>query len=116
MPTQIIESIIQQTDQLTAQEKMQLAHLLLEKAKPSLTPHSSNGDSQNKENKQDRQLQWLKTHRDEYAGQYVALDGDQLVVTGKTIMIAREQAKKKGVLNPFLVRLTSEKDVQFGGW
>ena len=63
-----------------------------------------------------RRLDWLKAHREEYAGQYVALDGDVLVGHGATIGEAHEQAKRKGVQSPFLVRLTSEKEILFGGW
>ena len=63
-----------------------------------------------------RRLDWLKAHREEYAGQYVALDGDVLVGHGATIAEAHEQAKRKGVQFPFLVRLISENEVLFGGW
>lgn len=58
-----------------------------------------------------RRLEWLKAHREEYAGQYVALDGDRLVGEGATIREAREEALQNGVANPFLVRLESENTV-----
>jgi hypothetical protein len=58
----------------------------------------------------------MKAHREEYAGQYVALDGDRLVGQGRTLAEAHTQARQNGVNDPFLVRLTSENEVLFGGW
>jgi hypothetical protein len=61
-------------------------------------------------------LHWLKSHREEYAGQYAALDVVVLVGHGRTIREAHEQARQNGVENPFLVRPTSESDALFAGW
>ncbi len=63
----------------------------------------------------ENQMYWLKKHRDEYAGQYVALDGDVLVGHGATIREAHEQAKQNGVNDPFLTRIFSEETVLSGG-
>jgi hypothetical protein len=68
------------------------------------------------ESKRRRQLEWLKAHREEYAGLYVALDGDRLVGQGKTILEARAQARQNGVENPFLMRMTSKNEILPGGW
>ncbi|MGH9427233.1 MAG: DUF5678 domain-containing protein [Terriglobia bacterium] len=76
------------------------------------SPQVNNGDDEIRQ----RRMEWLKAHREEYAGQYVALAGDVLVGHGATIREAHEQAKQKGVENPFLVRLTSESEVLFAGW
>lgn len=82
----------------------------MDQAKPS-SPASQDTD----ESKRQQQLEWLKAHREEYAGQYVALDGDRLVGHGKTILEARAQARQNGVENPFLMRLTSENEILPGG-
>jgi hypothetical protein len=63
-----------------------------------------------------RRTEWIQAHREEYAGNYVALAGDQLVGVGRTIREANEQAKAKGCNNPFLVRLTSEHEILSAGW
>ena len=63
-----------------------------------------------------RRLEWLKAHREEYAGQYVALDRDVLVGHGATIGDAHNPARQKGVHYPFLVRVTSENESLFAGW
>src|SRR2546430_2747909 len=74
---------------------------------------SNNGDD---EATRERRLDWLKVHREEYAGQYIAMAGDVLVGHGRTIREAHERAKENGVEHPFLVRLTSESEVLLAGW
>lgn len=113
-----LEQIIDEARSLSPAEKRKLRQILdleLEQAKahdPVQTTRSENGDHEMRE----RRLEWLKAHREEYADQYVALDGDVLVGHGPTIREAHEQARQKGVENPFLVRLTSESEVLFAGW
>jgi hypothetical protein len=113
-----LEQIIDEARSLSPAEKRKLRQILdleLEQAKAhdlGKTTHSENGDDEMRE----RRLEWLKAHREEYADQYVALDGDVLVGYGPTIREAHEQARRKGIENPFLVRLTSESEVLFAGW
>jgi predicted membrane GTPase involved in stress response len=61
-------------------------------------------------------MAWLKAHREEFAGQYVALDGDRLVGVGATIREAHEQARLQGVESPFITHISSVNDAPFGGW
>ncbi|MEK6303348.1 MAG: DUF5678 domain-containing protein [Acidobacteriota bacterium] len=113
-----LEQIIDEARSLSSAEKRKLRQILdleLEQAKAQARAqptHGQNGDDGTRE----RRLEWLKSHREEYAGQYVALAGDVLVGHGPTIREAHEQAKQKGVEDPFLVRLTSESEVLFAGW
>jgi hypothetical protein len=113
-----LEQIIDETRSLSPAEKRKLRQVLdleLEQVKardPAQPAHRENGDDETRQ----RRLEWLKSHREEYAGQYVALAGDVLVGHGPTIRDAYEQAKQQGVENPFLVRLTSEREVLFAGW
>jgi len=114
-----LEQLINEARSLSTAEKRKLRQILdleLEHTakanEPAQPTHSENGDDGARE----RRLEWLKSHREEYAGQYVALSGDTLVGHGPTIREAHEQAKQRGVENPFLVRLTSESEVLFAGW
>jgi hypothetical protein len=113
-----LEQIIDEARSLSPAEKRKLRQVLdleLEQAKAqdrAQPTHSENSDDGTRE----RRLEWLKSHREEYAGQYVALAGDVLVGYGPTIREAHEQARQKGVENPFLVRLTSESEILFAGW
>jgi hypothetical protein len=52
---------------------------------------------------------WLKARREEYAGQYGALDGDQLIGVGARIGEAREQARRHGVEGDRRSKLIPEK-------
>ena len=112
-----VEEIIEKARSLSPAERRKLIQALdleLEqvKAQERVQPtHRENGDDEIRA----LRLEWLKSHREEYAGQYVALAGDVLVGHGPTIREAREQAKEKGVENPFLVRLTSESETLFAG-
>jgi hypothetical protein len=58
-------------------------------------------------------MDWLKARREEYAGQYGALDGDQLIGVGARIGEAREQARRHGIERPFLTRISSANDAPF---
>jgi len=113
-----LAQIIEEARSLSPDEKRKLRQVLdleLEQLKTqnrAQPTHSENGDDEARE----RRLDWLKSHREEYAGQYVALAGDMLVGHGPTIREAHEQARQQGVENPFLVRLTSESEVLFAGW
>ena len=76
-----LEQIIDEARALSPAEKRKLRQVLdreLEQVKERerIQPaHSDNGDEQMRQ----RRMEWLKSHREEYGGQYVALDGDQLL-------------------------------------
>ena len=112
-----LEQIIDEARSLSYAEKQKLrqaldAELEQQKLRAPESMQSGIDDDATRE----RRLNWLKTHREQYAGQYVALVGDMLVGHGWTIREAHDQAKANGVDNPFLVRLTSESEVLFAGW
>lgn len=62
-----------------------------------------------------REMRWIKEHRHEYAGQWVALDGDQLLAHG---MNAREvfEAARQHTAEPFFAHLEPADALPFGGW
>ncbi len=110
-----LESIKQQIAALPKPLKARLAAFLteqLQEPEPSPTANGSGDDDDIRR----RRLAWIKAHREEYAGQYVALSGDVLVGAGRTIREAHEQARAKGITHPFLVRLTSEHETLSAGW
>lgn len=63
-------------------------------------------------------LNWVEDHRSEYDGQFVALDGDDLVASGTDSNLVFQQAKAKGYKSPFLKRIKADCSVNlpFGGW
>lgn len=54
-----------------------------------------------------REYEWLKKHRDRYAGLYVALDGDCLLSQGKTFKEAAMAAREAGVTDALIVFVES---------
>lgn len=116
MSVELIETIKQQAAELTPREKSQLGRYLLEQATLDQGVHPAAVPNGETEVQRLKQLEWLKTHREEYAGQYVALDGDRLVGQGRTLAEAHQQARQNGVSDPFLMRMTSENEVLPGGW
>lgn len=63
-----------------------------------------------------KELQWLKEHRADYIGQWVALDGECLLAHGDNAVAVYEAALQKGIESPVLVQIQSEENVPFGGW
>lgn len=62
-------------------------------------------------------LKWLKSNREEYGGQYVALDRDQLIAVGPSYPIAREKALAAGKPNAFVTYLPKPDEIgEMGGW
>jgi hypothetical protein len=62
-------------------------------------------------------MRWVREHRSEYAGQWVALDGDRLVASGVDARGVYEQARVEGVAAPFVERVEGEEpEAVWGGW
>ena len=114
-----LEQIIDEARSLSPAEKRKLRHVLdleleqvkaEERAQPT---HSENGDDETR----GRRLVWLKSHREEYGGQYVALDHDQLIAVGPSYPIARDKALAAGKPNAFVTYLPKLDEMgEMGGW
>jgi len=63
-----------------------------------------------------RELRWLKEHRHEYVGQWVALDGDRLVAHGPDPREVYQAARQAGIASPFVEQILPTDDLPFGGW
>ncbi len=63
-----------------------------------------------------REKQWLKEHRHEYIGQWVALDGDRLISHGTNAREVYETAREAGVKVPFVAHIDPPDQLPFGGW
>ena len=115
MSVELIDTIKQQAATLTAQEKLQLAHHLLEQARldqPTPGNKSTTADAVRRE-----RFEWLKAHREEYGGQYVALDGGQLVPLDQTTASLEEGAHAAGKPHAFVTYLSKPDEVaEWGGW
>lgn len=50
-----------------------------------------------------REYAWLEQHRDEYAGQYVMLDGDTLIAAGSNAKEVASLARERGIVGALLL-------------
>lgn len=63
-----------------------------------------------------REREWVRSRWREYAGLWVALDGNRLVGEATGAREALEKARAAGVVSPFLVHVTEPSELPFGGW
>lgn len=52
------------------------------------------------------ETQWLDEHRDQYMGQWVALNGSDLIVSGLDAVKVFKAAMASGVKTPFIAYIT----------
>lgn len=62
-----------------------------------------------------RQLEWLKANRDEYAGKYVALDGDVLIAAAETMKEIKEKLNGNDYQNIFIIKVFAEETTVSAG-
>ncbi|MDQ3253161.1 MAG: DUF5678 domain-containing protein [Acidobacteriota bacterium] len=67
-------------------------------------------------NTHEREHAWIEAHRDEYLGQWVALDGDRLIAHGTNAREVYLAAREKGVKAPFLEQMMPSLEPYMGGW
>jgi len=114
MSNDLVNSLMEQLNALSAQEKRLIASRLLEQANDEEQPQILELSEEVRYRK--REYQWMKEHKGEYAGQWVALEGDKLYGHGSTARQALDEAKKAGAKMPFIARIESPDDLPFGGW
>lgn len=62
-----------------------------------------------------KEMQWLKEHRHEYRGEWVALDGDRLLAHGTNAKEVFASAREI-VSDPLFEFIAPDYDLPFGGW
>src|ERR1700722_13535501 len=85
------------------------------RASPPLASEQ-NGRKQSASSSRSLEQEWLHLHRGEYAGCWVALEGDQLVAHGSSLHQVLEAARTRGYDLPLVVHIASEPALPFGGW
>ena len=78
---------------------------------------SINGNKDSKQNSEKFQwaLRWIDEHREEYDGQFVLLEGDELIAYGTDAKALYVEARNRGINAP-LVHRVKAKILPFGGW
>ena len=105
-----LKSVLEQVKQLPVSEQQQLREFLPRPpvAMPEFKPHSIPPGRRVKlvepQKDRTRELAWLAQHQAEYAGQWVAIEGDELIAHGDDLIKVSTEAKDKGISNPLFAR------------
>jgi len=62
------------------------------------------------------EVEWLQKHRDEYAGQWIALDGDKLIASGDDLKEVVSTARRLGVPDALMMRVEPNDALPFAGF
>ena len=123
MSVELLESIKRQAEALTPQEKSRLGAYLLEQATLDSEIQAAPVDEKTAGLMREQRLlrnlhmEWLRANNEQFGGQYVALDGDQLVSTGRTFRAATEAARAVGKAGAFVTYLPKPDElIEGGGW
>lgn len=110
------ENLIGQVSSLPINEKWRLFSILMEQLRnesartngAQTKPASTTGAQIVEpipEPLQEPDLHWLREHRHEYAGQWIALDGDRLIAHGSDSSAVYAAAKADGARQPLITRI-----------
>jgi hypothetical protein len=127
-----LQEVMQKVAVLSFDEKLTLAAFLIEQAKKDAAAETvndaqingrekgANDQSLSPRDKPDplrrREYEWLRQHREEYAGQYVALFDDQLISHGPNLREVIKTAREAGYPRALMVRIEAPDELPFGGW
>lgn len=100
-----LEQIIEEARALSPGEKRKLRQAL-DRELEQPTPLQSRA----------KESTWIDRHRDEYLGQWVAIEGDTLVAHGANPREVYLAAREAGVNSPFIERVEKRQDAFMGGW
>jgi len=62
------------------------------------------------------EVEWLQKHRDEYAGQWIALDGEKLIASGDDLKQVVSTARRLGVPDALMMRVEPNDALPFAGF
>ena len=109
-----VESLLKQIEQLPRDEQLRLAQLIQER-QPASNQAPSERPRALPVPDDKRERQWVKEHKHEYPGQWVALDGDRLIAASFDQMEVLEAARADGAYLPLIIRVPSPDDLPFMG-
>jgi len=109
MSSATIERILDEVKRLSPDELRELREALDRESQ-------SSAQSPATENRREIERRWIDEHRDEYLGQWVALEGARLLASGEDARAVYSAARASGVHAPFVMRVEPRDDLPFGGW
>ncbi len=119
MSTEMLNEFIKQLTVLNPSERQTIKAFLEEQERKDAETKNgatSDLDSEEPDPLRRREYQWINEHRDEYSGQYVVIEGDQLVAHGNDGRQTLADARKAGIKIPFIAHIEASDEPPFGGW
>lgn len=116
-----VETIVGYINQLSTSERAKLYRIL---AKEAMRPAETNGAAARREKTESLPVpvpnpepsrRWMAAHRSEYAGQWVALDGDRLIAAGATEAEVADAADADGAYLPLIGYIPNPDEPTFIG-
>lgn len=106
----VLDRIIEEVHSLSPAERQQLREAL------DRETDSAAAASKTQPPLRALEQRWLAEHRNEYVGQWVALNGERLIVHGKDARTVYRGAREAGITSPFIVRVEPYDEPSMGGW
>jgi len=107
-----LEQIIDEARALSPAEKGKLRQVLdRELEQPAPVESARPGYPTN-----EQERAWVDAHRDEYLGQWVAVEGDRLVAHGTNPRKVYLAARDAGIEVPYVVQVEKREEPFTGGW
>lgn len=120
MLTERVRLVLQEIETLNFDEKRSLVEYINKQNQEKDRTHLHHQQKSHGANGQplefSSELEWLREHRHEYAGQYVALVGDNIVANGLEPRAILREARERGYSSPLIVRIEAPDELPFGGW
>lgn len=108
MPTAKLQEILDAVQTLSPADRHTLREFL--NHVPNPTTNVSTAEMRSVE------MNWLAKHEAEYAGRWLALDGDRLLACGTDLKQVMIEAHAVGVADPFFAYAEDPRHAQWGGW
>lgn len=111
------ETILKLIEQLPPTERMRLDQMLAQQTASSVNAKPPRDKRVPCKPMPDdtRERQWVADHKHEYAGQWVALDGDRLIAASLSHQEALDAADADGSTLPLVLRIPSPNDLPYIG-
>jgi len=110
------ENILALIEKLPSGERARLNQLLTQESAPAKTKPPLDRRVPSKPMPDDtRERQWVEEHKHEYAGQWVALDGDRLIVASPIQQEVWDAISADTATPPLVLRIPSPDDLPYVG-
>ena len=112
-----LEKVIEAAKLLPPEERRSLQEWLAQQEQSDLEAQQRNARLQEEQAQYRRAKRWIAEHRAEYLGQWVALEGDQLISHGPDALEVDAAARAAGIKFPFVVHIVEEEPkFYYSGW